>query len=70
MLVVTNVRTLLKAFGVAESIRTPAIVALIALSLVLVVRIYLREKQLAATRVLEVEETRVLSATVAPASTP
>lgn len=71
MLVVTNVRTLLKTFGVAEAIRTPVIAALIVLSVALVVSVYLREKKLAAAAP-EVEGTAVLptAANVAPLSSP
>jgi uncharacterized membrane protein YfcA len=69
MLVVTNVRTLLKTFGVSEAIRTPVILALIAISIALVVSIHRREKRLAAAAP-EPEGTPVLSAHVAPASSP
>ena len=69
MLIVTNMRMLLKTFGVSEAIRTPVILALIALSIAIVFSIHRREKKLqASTR--ESEGTPVLQTNVAPLSTP
>lgn len=69
MLVVTNVRTLLKAFGASDAVKTPLIVALILLSLALVLHIHRRERRLAVERPMPAG-TPVLPSNIAPASSP
>jgi len=72
MLIVTNVRTLLKAFGASDAVKTPVILGLIIASVAVVVHIARRERRLAAvSHVVSAEvEGAFRSATVAPASVP